>query len=157
LKLAPAFYLRDLERLRTQLETANLEHYGADGFTLVGRRELRGNNSWMHQVTRLNRDQPRCTLLMNPDDASRLTLEDGVTVRLESNVGVIEVPLEVSADLARGVVSLPHGYGHTRDGIGWDVPVDARGSSYNDLVNHVSVDASGNAALSGVQVRISRG
>jgi anaerobic selenocysteine-containing dehydrogenase len=152
LKLAPSFYQRDLERLKSHLENPE-----QDGFTLIGRRELRGNNSWMHHVTRLNRDQPRCSVLVNPEDASRLALEDGAVVRVASSVGVIEVPLEISADVARGVVSLPHGYGHTRVGLGWDVPPDARGSSYNDLVSHAALDASGNAALSGVRVEISRG
>jgi anaerobic selenocysteine-containing dehydrogenase len=150
LNLAPDFYLSDLERLRSNLETAL-----ANGFTLIGRRELRGNNSWMHQVHRLNRDQPRCTMMMHPDDAAHLELTDGAVVRVQSQTSSIEVPLELSADLARGVVSLPHGYGHTRPGLGWAVPPEARGSSYNDLVSHEAVDASGNAALSGVQVRLS--
>ncbi|NJK45096.1 MAG: hypothetical protein HC933_13145 [Pleurocapsa sp. SU_196_0] len=72
----------------------------------------------MHQIHRLNRDQPRCTMMMHPDDAAHLELTDGAIVRVQSLTSSIEVPVELSADLARGVVSLPHGYGHTRPGLG---------------------------------------
>ncbi len=148
LKLAPELYLRDLERLE------NDETSDAPGFTLIGRRELRGNNSWLHQVSRLNRDQPRCTLMMHPEDALSLGLEDGVAIAVQSETGRIELPLQLSPDLARGVVSVPHGYGHSLPGIGWEIPEPARGASYNDLVSHEDLDATGNAALNGVRVEI---
>jgi anaerobic selenocysteine-containing dehydrogenase len=147
--LAPSLYLGDLERLKESL-AENV----TSGFTLIGRRELRGNNSWMHHVTRLNRDQPRCTAMVHPEDAASLEIADGSRVTIHSSVGQIGLPLEFSPDMPRGVVSIPHGYGHAREGLGWDVPDEAKGESYNDLVPNASLDVTGNAALNGVPIEI---
>ena len=137
--------LTDLERLENDLETR------PEGFVLIGRRELRSNNSWMHHVARLNRDQPRCTALLHPEDAQSLGASNGTSLRITSRVGSLEIPLEISADIARGVVSIPHGYGHgSRD----DVLPDAKGVSINDLTDHLELDVSGNAALNGTRVQI---
>jgi anaerobic selenocysteine-containing dehydrogenase len=149
--LAPAVYLHDLERLRAWMNKP-----ASEGLTLIGRRELRGNNSWMHQVARLNRDQPRCTALIHPNDAARHGIQNGSTVRLTTTTAALEVMVEVTDDMLEGTVSLPHGYGHVAIESGWDVPLEARGASYNDLVGHEAVDVTGNAALSGVVVVISR-
>jgi anaerobic selenocysteine-containing dehydrogenase len=128
------------------------EHQPADAvFTLIGRRELRGNNSWMHQVARLNRDQPRCTVLMHPEDAARLGLSDGASVMVRSNIGAITLPLELTLDIAPGVISIPHGYGHASRP---DVPVHAHGVSFNDLSDPNHLDVTGNAVLSGLRVAV---
>jgi anaerobic selenocysteine-containing dehydrogenase len=145
IRLAPSLVLSDLERLENDLESAT------DGFMLIGRRELRSNNSWMHHVTRLNRDQPRCTALLHPDDADRLGASNGTTLRITSRVGNLEIPLEISADMARGVVCIPHGYGHAKRD---DVANHAKGISINDLTDDLELDISGNAALNGIQVQI---
>ncbi len=145
IRLAPSLVLNDLERLENDLEQPQAE------FVLIGRRELRSNNSWMHHVGRLNRDQPRCTALMHPDDASSLGAKSGSSLRISSRVGLITIPLETSADMARGVVSIPHGYGHAmRD----DVQPHAKGVSINDLTDDLELDVSGNAALNGIAVQI---
>ena len=144
IRLSPDLVLTDLERLENDLEPQL-------GFVLIGRRELRSNNSWMHHVARLNRDQPRCTALLHPEDAQSLGASNGTSLRITSRVGSVKIPLEISADIARGVVSIPHGYGHaTRD----DVLPDAKGVSINDLTDHLELDVSGNAALNGTRVQI---
>jgi anaerobic selenocysteine-containing dehydrogenase len=145
IRLAPDLVLHDLERLENDLSTT------PEGFVLIGRRELRSNNSWMHHVERLNRDQPRCTALLHPDDAAALGAEDGALLRVSSRVGSVDLPLEVTPDMARGVVCIPHGYGHASR---QDVPPHAKGVSINDLTDEFDLDVSGNAALSGVWVQV---
>ena len=143
IRLCPALVINDLARL----EAENTE----DGFILIGRRELRSNNSWMHHVERLNRDQPRCTAMLHPEDAAALGASNGVNLRLSSKVGTVILPLETSSDLVRGVVCIPHGYGHAARG---DVAAHAKGISINDLTNPLELDVSGNAALNGTRVQI---
>jgi anaerobic selenocysteine-containing dehydrogenase len=145
IRLTPNLVLHDLERLENDLMS------NSEGFVLIGRRELRSNNSWMHHVERLNRDQPRCTALLHPEDAATLGASEGALLRVSSRVGSVQLPLEISPDMARGVVCIPHGYGHaTRD----DVVPHAKGVSINDLTDEFELDVSGNAALSGVRVQI---
>src|SRR5712671_2421245 len=149
--LAPEIFLRDLERLE-----AHLAQSPAD-LVLIGRRALRSNNSWMHNSLRLVKGPPGCVLLMHPEDAAERGLTSGSRARVASRVGSVEVPVGITADLARGVVSLPHGWGHTRDGAALGVASAHAGASVNDLTDEQSVDAlSGNAAFSGVPVSVSR-
>src|SRR5712671_585803 len=149
--LAPEIFLRDLERLE-----AHLAQSPAD-LVLIGRRALRSNNSWMHNSLRLVKGPPGCVLLMHPDDAAERGLQAGARVRVESRVGSVEVPVGVTADVARGVVSLPHGWGHTRKGAALGVASAHAGASFNDLTDEQAVDAlSGNAIFSGVPVRVKR-
>src|SRR5204863_5590390 len=81
-----------------------------EGMVLVGRRDLRSNNSWMHNLEVLVKGPPRCTLRIHPDDAGRLGV--GSSARVRSRVGEVIVPVEVTADISPGVVSIPHGWGH---------------------------------------------
>jgi anaerobic selenocysteine-containing dehydrogenase len=151
LQLAPPIFLRDLERLESRLREAPAE------LVLIGRRALRSNNSWMHNSLRLVKGPPGCVLLMHPEDAAERGLQAGARVRVESRVGSVEVPVGVTADVARGVVSLPHGWGHTRQGAALGVAAAHAGASLNDLTDEQAVDAlSGNAAFSGVPVSVTR-
>ena len=130
----------------------------ADGFdlTLIGRRHLRSNNSWMHNSRRLVRGADRCTVLMHPADAAARGLADGQRVAVRSRVGCIELPLEVSAEVMPGVVSIPHGWGHDRRGVRLSIAEQHAGASLNDLTDETLLDElTGNAALSGVPVRVS--
>ena len=150
---APAPMLEDLDRLEATLgERAK----APGGLELIGRRDLRSNNSWMHNSARLVKGEKRCTLLMHPADASARGLQDGQRVRLASSVGSIEVELEVVDDLMPGVVSLPHGWGHHRDGAQLGVARAHAGASINDVTDAGQLDVlSGNAGFSGVQVTVS--
>ncbi|SMB97107.1 molybdopterin-dependent oxidoreductase [Deinococcus hopiensis] len=147
--LAPAFFLSDLPRLRAALG----EEPG--GFVLIGRRGLRDNNSWMHNAPRLARGPDRCTLHVHPDDAARIGAKDGDRVEVESRVGRITVPVQVTPNVMPGVVSLPHGYGHGRSGVRLRVARQRAGASVNDLTDETRLDVlTGNAAVNGVPVTV---
>ena len=149
LRLAPKAYLGDLARLEAGLAGP------AGGLVLIGRRSLRSNNSWMHNSERLVKGPVACTLLMHPDDAAARGLSDGAQVTVASRVGRVEAPLSVTADVARGVVSLPHGWGHGREGTALHVASAHAGVSLNDLTDEQRLDTlSGNAAFSGVEVTV---
>ncbi|MCB0946794.1 MAG: molybdopterin-binding oxidoreductase, partial [Mycobacterium sp.] len=103
-ELAPDVILDDVGRLHASL--------GAEsGFLLIGRRHLRSNNSWMHNLEALSGGTNRCTLQIHPDDAARLGVEDVALVTGPG--GKLEVPVEITEAIRPGVVSLPHGWGHT--------------------------------------------
>jgi len=122
---------------------------------LLGRRHVRSNNTWMHNVETLVKGRSRCTLLMHPDDASRLGLEDGDDSEVRSRVGKLRVAVETSESMMLGVVSLPHGWGHDVDGIRMDVAAAHPGVPSNVLTDDQRIDvASGNAVLNGIPVEV---
>jgi anaerobic selenocysteine-containing dehydrogenase len=122
---------------------------------LIGRRELRSNNSWMHNSERLMRGKDRCTLLMHPTDAAVRALVAQQSVTVASRVGQVTLPLEISDEVMPGVVSMPHGWGHDRAGVRLRVAQRRAGVSINDLTDEVFLDdLTGNAAFSGVPVRV---
>ena len=149
--LAPAVLADDL-RTRTE---ALLREPAANAMVLIGRRQLRSNNSWMHNVPKLMAGKPRCTALVHPDDAARLKIADGDEVRLRTRVGEVVVPAELDDDIMPGVVSLPHGFGHDRAGTAIPVATEHAGVSINDLTDDQRIDpSSGVAAFSGVPVEL---
>jgi len=122
---------------------------------LIGRRDLRTNNSWMHNSRRLVKGPTRCTLLMHPDDATRRGISDGALVEVASRVGRLQVEVRLTPDMMQGVVSLPHGWGHDRAGVRLAIATAPPGASVNDLTDETAVDAlCGNAVLNGVPVRV---
>ena len=128
---------------------------GNSSFELIGRRHLRSNNSWMHNSARLTKGKDLCTLLMNPQDAERLDLADGQSVKVTSRVGQVQLPLERSDTMMPGVVSIPHGYGHNRRGSKIPIAEERAGASINDLTDHLVIDSlTGNAAFSGQRVEV---
>ena len=147
---APAAVLDDLARL----DAAPVH---VDGLLLVGRRHQRDNNSWMHNSTRLTKGRARHQLYMHPDDLAARGIADGSVVHVESAVGSVEVEVAATTDMMPGVVSLPHGYGHRRDGVRLRHAVTLPGASMNDLTDPAVLDVSGNAVLSGVPVSVTPG
>ncbi|MDR9754539.1 molybdopterin oxidoreductase family protein [Pseudomonas sp. SZMC_28357] len=146
---APPEILADLARF------AELQAPAADELLMIGRRHVRSNNSWMHNFHRLVKGKPRHQLLMHPEDLLSRSLADGQRVRVTSRVGVIEVEVLASLDMMRGVVSLPHGWGHARPGVRMTIASGQPGSSANDLTDERQLDElSGNAALNGVPVTV---
>jgi anaerobic selenocysteine-containing dehydrogenase len=152
--LIPAVITADLERLRRSLDSDR----SSDGrLLLIGRRHIRSNNSWMHNYHRLVKGKERCTLLMHPDDASRLGVHDGDSVLIRSRVGEVRAPVRIDDGVMAGVVSLPHGWGHDRPGVQLGIAGQHAGVSLNDLTDEKCVDSlSGNAVLSGVPVEVVR-
>jgi len=126
-----------------------------DEFLLIGRRHIRSNNSWMHNSKRLVKGKPRWQLLMHPDDLAAHQLQDQSQVRIQSRVGEVQTQVLASDEVMPGVVSLPHGWGHKREGVNLDIAAEQEGVSCNDLTDEKLIDqASGNSALNGVTVRI---
>jgi anaerobic selenocysteine-containing dehydrogenase len=145
-----------IEEARTQL-LPELDRDRAGDLVLIGRRQLRDNNSWMHNSRRLVKGPVRCTLLMHPDDAASRGLASGEAVRLESGAGAVVVPIEVTDQMRPGVVSLPHGWGHGRNGARLDVARTVAGASANDVTSDQWLDTlSGNAAFNGLPVTVER-
>ena len=146
---APQAVLDDLRRLREQSPP------GPGELLLIGRRHVRSNNSWMHNFHRLVKGKPRHQLLMHPQDLLQRQLEDGQRVRIRSRTGSLEVEVQACEDMMPGVVSLPHGFGHGRQGVHMQIAQAQPGVSANDLTDECLRDAvSGNAALNGVPVQV---
>jgi anaerobic selenocysteine-containing dehydrogenase len=148
-ELAPEPIVADIARLLAELDRP------ADGFVLIGRRQLRSNNSWMHNLEPLVKGKPRCTAHVHPDDAERLGLADGALARVRSRAGEIEVPVEVTDAVMPGVVSIPHGWGHDVEGVRLGVASAHAGVNSNVLADELLVDAvSGTAVLNGIPVEL---
>jgi anaerobic selenocysteine-containing dehydrogenase len=153
IQLAPDLLVRDLARVEAELLSRPAVRDGE--LLLIGRRDLRSNNSWMHNSQRLVKGPERCTLLMHPEDARARGLAPGQTVQVRSRVGSVPVRLELTDAVMRGVVSLPHGWGHGRPGVQLRVAAAHAGVSMNDLTDDQSVDALlGTAAFSGTPVQV---
>jgi len=149
IELAPEQLLADLPRLYALIDAP------VPPLVLVGRRHLRSNNSWMHNVASLVRGRPRCTLQVHPDDAEACGVHDGGTARVASRVGEVLARVEVTDSVSRGVVSLPHGWGHDIDGVRLGVARDFAGVNSNLLTDEEQMDPlSGNAVLNGIPVSV---
>ncbi|MFJ8915111.1 molybdopterin oxidoreductase family protein [Amycolatopsis sp. NPDC102389] len=149
-ELAPDAITKDVPRLRAELDKAP-----DGGLLLIGRRHLSSNNSWMHNLTPLVRGGNRCTVQVHPDDASRLGLTDGGLASVTSRAGKLEAPVEVTADIRPGVVSMPHGWGHDLDGTRTKVAAAHAGVNSNLVADETLLDVpSGNAVLNGIPVEV---
>lgn len=147
IELAPEPIVADVARLREALSRS------AGGFLLVGRRHLRSNNSWMHNLPALSGGSNRCTLQIHPDDAADLGLTDVAIIKGPG--GELLAPIEVTDVMRRGVVSLPHGWGHNRGGTGQQLASSHPGVNVNQLNDGTHLDRlSGTAVLNGIPVEI---
>lgn len=154
--LAQPLLLEELERAKGVLLYADSPATDGRDLLLIGRRHQRDNNSWLHNQTRLTKGKPRHHLLVHPGDLASRGIESGSMVRVESASGAVEVECLASEDLMPGVVSLPHGYGHRRDGVRMGNATDLPGVSVNDLTDPSVVEGVGaNAVVNGVPVRLS--
>ncbi|MGW4100527.1 molybdopterin-dependent oxidoreductase [Mycobacterium sp. NPDC004974] len=147
IELAPEPIVADVARLRDALGRA------VGGFLLIGRRHLRSNNSWMHNLPALSGGSNRCTLQIHPDDAADLGLTDIAVIKGPG--GELLAPIEVNDGMRRGVVSLPHGWGHDRGGTGQQLAASRPGANVNQLNDGTHLDPlSGTAVLNGIPVDI---
>lgn len=150
INLAPEVLVKDLERLKIEIET-----FAEYPFALIGRRHLRDDNSWLHNSERLMKGKNRCTVLINVADAETLQIVNGQIIKVSSAVGAVEIPCEISEKIMPGVVSIPHGYGHARRGVKLDTAKNHAGVSVNDLTDARVIDElTGNAAFSNARVRL---
>jgi anaerobic selenocysteine-containing dehydrogenase len=151
-RLCPDEYAAEVAVLAAELDNAWPE------FVLIGRRSLRSNNSWMHNLPDLVGGSNTCTLQLSVGDAQRLGIAAGDPVRVRSAVGEVLVPAEPIAGLRDGVVSLPHGWGHDLPDVALAVARKVGGVSANSLTDHRVVEKfSGNAVFNGVPVEVSAG
>lgn len=160
IELAPAPLVADLHRVA--------EHFGlgyagqkanntpaAAPLRLIGRRDLRTNNSWLHNAHRFVKGPPRCTLLIHPRDAAARGLENGGLATVQSRTGSVQIMAEISDEMMPGVVSIPHGWGHHRPGMQLRIASEHAGVSVNDLTDETFIDTlCGNSALNGVPVEV---
>lgn len=148
-ELAPAQLLADVPRLVEALRRPS------NGLRLVGRRDLRSNNSWMHNIEPMVKGRNRCTLQVNPADADRLGLVHGAPARVQSAAGSVEVETEVTDAIREGVVSIPHGWGHDRPDTRIGIARAHAGVNSNLLTDEVPIDPlSGTAVLNGIPVTV---
>lgn len=149
IELAPQMLLDDLARVAADLAAP------APDLVIIGRRQLRSNNSWMHNLPVLAKGAFRCTALVHPQDAARLGLADGGAARVSNGARHIEVQVEISEEMMPGVVSLPHGWGHNLPGTQLGVAAERPGVNLNALLDENLRDPlSGNAVLSGIAVQM---
>ena len=150
IELAPDAVMADLPRLHDLMASA-----GDADVLLVGRRHLRTNNSWMHNVPMLRRGRDLCTLHVHPSDAVAWGLEDGGEAKVANDTGTVRVTVEVTEDIRPGVVSLPHGFGHDLDGVEQSVASARPGANVNLLVDTTTIDPlSGTSGLTAVPVHV---
>jgi anaerobic selenocysteine-containing dehydrogenase len=150
IELAPAAIIADVPRLQ-----ASLRRRVGGGLVLIGRRHLRSNNSWMHNVEVLVKGKPQCTLQVHPADAGRVGVVDGGVAHVSSRTGAIDVPVEVTDAVMEGVVCLPHGWGHDVAGTRMAVASAHAGVNSNLLADEDLFDPlSGNAVFNGIPVEV---
>ena len=149
-ELAPPMLVRDMARAWADLGRAK------DDLVIIGRRDLRTNNSWMHNLPVLAKGPFRCTALVHPADAARHGLVDGAMARLQGGGRSVLAQVEVSDEMMPGVVSLPHGWGHDLPGTQLRLAAERPGANLNELLDEGLRDPlSGNAVLSGVPITLS--
>ncbi|MGA9279498.1 molybdopterin dinucleotide binding domain-containing protein, partial [Ilumatobacter sp.] len=149
-EIAPDVLVDDLDRLAAAVTELDERSY-----VLIGRRHLRSNNSWMHNINVLVKGAPRCTLQVHPDDADTLGLTDGGAAKVTSRVGELVAPVEVTDSIRPGVVSLPHGWGHDLPGAKMRVAAEHAGVNSNVLSDDRAMDPlSGTSVLNGIPVEL---
>lgn len=150
--LAPSLFIDALPTLERELDLASTSPQTS--LELIGRRHLRSNNSWLHNSARLIKGKNRCTLMMHPSDAAARDLTHGQQVEVHNAIGTITVELELTDTVMPGVVSLPHGFGHSEH-TRLTIARASAGVSHNDLTDSKRLDLlSGNAAFSGTPVEV---
>jgi anaerobic selenocysteine-containing dehydrogenase len=148
-ELAPAILIDDLERASADLARP------APDLVIIGRRQVRSGNSWMHNLPILAKGPFRCTALINPVDAQRRGLSDGGMARMSSLGRALDVLVQLSDDVMPGVVSLPHGWGHDVQGTRMALAAERPGVNLNALLDDARRDPlSGNAVLSGIPIEL---
>ncbi|EKF75599.1 oxidoreductase [Alcanivorax hongdengensis A-11-3] len=131
------------------------EPVARDQLLMIGRRHIRSNNSWMHNSQRLVKGKGRCDVMLHPEDAARLGIEPGAAVTVRSATGSITLPALISEDIMPGVISVPHGWGHDREGVQLEVARSAAGQSVNDVIGNDRVESlTAMAQLNGIPVTV---
>ncbi len=153
IELAPPSLLADMLRAVADLARP------APELVIIGRRDVRSNNSWMHNLPVLAKGPMRCTALVHPGDAARLGLQDGSLAEISSQATQgprsVQAQVQISAEMMPGVVSLPHGWGHDQPGTRLQLAAQRPGANLNALLDDQWRDPlSGNAVLGGMAITL---
>jgi len=149
INLVPALYFRALQGLPAPRPVA------PDQMLMIGRRHIRSNNSWMHNSQRLVKGKGRCNVMIHPEDAERLAVADGDDLVVSTPSGTLTLPAWVCDDIMPGVISVPHGWGHDREGVKLGVARRVAGQSVNDIIGSNRVEAvTAMAQLNGIPVTV---
>ena len=152
IRLAPISYLKDMARLRKAFE-----RQPSNELLLIGRRHVRSNNSWLHNSHRLVKGKNRCTLMIHSEDAKRAKLANGDTALVQSRVGMLYIETQITDDIMQGVISIPHGWGHSMPGTQLQVASKQPGVNLNTLSDDQFVDRlTGTAAFNGIPVSVTK-
>lgn len=155
INLSLPFFTADIKRLEEVYFGEDDEKNKRENLLLIGRRHVRSNNTWLHNSRRLVKGKSRCTMMIHPINAESLGLDNGQLARVSSRTGTVEIITEISDEVMLGVISIPHGWGHNKEGTGWKTAEKNAGVSVNDLTDDLFLDElSGNAALNGVPVAV---
>jgi anaerobic selenocysteine-containing dehydrogenase len=155
IELAPQPIVEDVKRLLTSFKQSLT--LGNGYMLLIGRRDLHSNNSWMHNLHVLTKGKERCTLHIHPIDAAHLELADGNMALVASRAGSVEIPIEITEAIMPGVVSIPHGWGHTLSMTKTRIASEHAGVNTNILSDETLFDPlSGNAVLNGIPVTVEK-
>ncbi|MBV1881302.1 MAG: molybdopterin-dependent oxidoreductase [Pseudomonadales bacterium] len=160
INLAPGIYLKDINRLTADLSSSYLSSNRSAtqspfDLLLIGRRHVRSNNSWLHNSYRLVKGKSRCTVLMNKEDAQVREIENGQRVKVTTRVGSVKLVVETTDKIKKGVISIPHGWGHHRKDAKLSVAETVAGVSLNDITDDNLVDKlTGVAICNGVPAKV---
>jgi len=147
--ILPDIYMNEINKVENEKPTSD------DKMELIGRRHLRSNNSWMHNSHRLVKGPKRCTALIHPEDAEKRGISKGDIIKVKSRVGQVKLPAEITKTIARGVISIPHGWGHNREGTQISIAEEHAGVSLNDLTDEMLVEElTGVTILSAIPVEV---
>jgi anaerobic selenocysteine-containing dehydrogenase len=148
INLFPAIYQEPLASL--QPPTTN-----PDQLSLIGRRDLRSMNSWLHNSLRMVKGKEVCTAQIHPEDAKKRAIEQGQVITVSTQIGQIRIKAEISDEVGIGTICIPHGWGHNRKGTRLRVAAEHQGVSYNDLADEKRTDKiAGTAAVNGFPVYV---
>jgi anaerobic selenocysteine-containing dehydrogenase len=147
IELAPPLVLQDLQRAAQDLRRL------APDLVVIGRRDVRTNNSWMHNLPTLAKGPFRCTALVHSQDAERLGLKEAAMATLRNGPRSVQAQVHITDEMMPGVVSLPHGWGHDLPGARLQLAAQRPGANLNALLDDQLRDPlSGNAVLGGVAI-----
>lgn len=155
INMALSFFTADIKRLENRFFGQKAEENTEGNLLLIGRRHVRSNNSWLHNSHRLVKGKSRCTMMIHPENAGALGLKNDQIVNVSSRTGSVNIAAQITDEIMPGVISIPHGWGHNKQGTGWKIAEKNAGVSVNDLTDELFLDdLSGNAALNGVPVTV---
>jgi len=154
IEIAPDVFIKELNNVKELLKPVKPTEYP---LKLIGRRHLRSNNSWMHNLPLLEGGSRTCTVLLHPEDAEKFQVDDGKVIEVYSEFGSINIEAEITTDVISGTICIPHGWGHNSENVQMDVATRNAGSNVNKLMDHKRLDSlSYNMAFNGQPVSIRR-